>query len=256
MASLAVGAWSLSSLVVGIGLERAAPDAAPAQSISMMPVSTGRGALVAVAVPAAERRRVGRARRGVAQARDGVDLDLADHAILVRDARAAVDADPQPQQRIGEAVALAIAGDQVDVLQPGQVVLGRARRAIEALRDAGQRQRLVDRQHVEDRLERAVAAGAVQPQLVAEAAARRQLAVGRHRRGEGADRVGGAAGAQLRQLAGEAADVAGVAVDEQADGLGEILRVVGRAAAERLQDGLGGRAARRARRRSGPARRR
>ena len=38
------------------------------------------------------------------------------------------------------------------------------------------------REHVEDRLERAVAAGAVQPELVAEAAGRRERAAGREQR--------------------------------------------------------------------------
>ena len=79
---------------------------------------------------------------------------------------AAVQPHPQPQQRIGEAVALLPRHDQVDVLEPRQVVLGRARRAAQAQRDLGQRQRLFLGQHVEDGLERAVAAGAVQPQLV------------------------------------------------------------------------------------------
>ena len=59
----------------------------------------------------------------------------------------------------------------------------------------------------ENRLERAVAARAVQPQLVAEAALLREPAVGRHQRGQRADRVAAARSAVLahcRELVGRA----------------------------------------------------
>ena len=93
------------------------------------------------------------------------------------------------EQRILERVALAVRRDEVHVLEPRQVVLGRARRALEVLRDLGQVQRLGLGQHAEDRLERAVAARAMQAELVALAAARRERAVGREERRERRDRI-------------------------------------------------------------------
>ena len=84
--------------------------------------------------------------------------------------RAAVQADPDAQQRIGEAVALLPRRDQVHVLEPRQVVLRRPRRPLQALRDFGQRQPFLFAENFEDGLQRAVAARAVQAQLVAEAA--------------------------------------------------------------------------------------
>ena len=106
---------------------------------------------------------------------------------------AAVQAHPQPQHRVGEAVALLPRHDQVHVLEPREIVLRRSGRAAQPQRDLGQRERLFLRQHVEDGLERAVAARAMQAQLVAEAAALRELCARREQRGQRADRIGGAA---------------------------------------------------------------
>ena len=97
-------------------------------------------------------------------------MNLAREVVVARRGGAAVQADPHPQQRIGVAVALLARRHQVDVLEPREIVLGRAGRALQPLRDLGQRQPFVFREDLENRLERAVAAGAVQPQLVAEAA--------------------------------------------------------------------------------------
>ena len=95
----------------------------------------------------------------------------------------AVEADPEAQHRVGEAVALLPRHDQVDVLEPREVVLRRARRPAQPQRDLGQRQRLFLGEHVEDRLERAVAARAVQAQFVGEAAGRGDRAAGRQQGG-------------------------------------------------------------------------
>src|SRR4029079_1677581 len=69
---------------------------------------------------------------------------------------------------------------------------------MQPLRDLGERQRLLLGEYLEDGLERAVAAGAVQAQLVAEAARLRELPAGREQRSQGADRVGVAARCGLR----------------------------------------------------------
>ena len=176
--------------------------------------------------PAARRRRhhrrVRRARRP--QPFERVAVRLADDVVLVRDIRPPVDTHPQPQQRVAEAIPLAVGRDEVDVLQPGEIVLRRARRAVQPLRDGGERERLVLGEDVEDGLERPVAACAVQPQLVAEAAAGGQLAIGPHRRGERADGVERTAGPHQPHLRDERADIAGMPVDERGHAPGEIVR--------------------------------
>ena len=91
----------------------------------------------------------------------------------------AVQAHPESEQRVNEAIALLPNGHEVDILQPGQIVLGRPGRAIQPVGNLGQRQRFLLREHVQDRLQGAIAAGAVQPQLVAEPAHGRQLGAGR-----------------------------------------------------------------------------
>src|SRR6478672_13191147 len=103
-------------------------------------------------------------------------MDLAREVVFARRRRSAVEAYPDAQQRIGEAVALLFRGDQVDVLEPRQVVLRRAGRALQPLRDFGERQPFLVGEDFEDGLERAVTAGAVQTQLVAEAALPREAA--------------------------------------------------------------------------------
>ena len=84
--------------------------------------------------------------------------------------RAAVHADPQPHHRVGEAVSFLLRDYQIHVFEPRQVVLGRAGRAPQAQRNFGQRQRFFLGEHIKDRLQRAVAAGAVEPELVRETA--------------------------------------------------------------------------------------
>ena len=138
-------------------------DLDSAQSISMMPQR------LRSLAPAPAMASDGSALR---QARQRVALHLARDFVDGRRDRAAVQAHPQPQQRIGEAVALLPRDDEVDVLEPRQIVLGRAGRALQALRDLGERQRLVLGEDLENRLERAVAARAMQAQLVAIAAPR------------------------------------------------------------------------------------
>src|SRR3977135_1594823 len=100
-------------------------------------------------------------------------------------------ADPYAQQRIGEAVPLLPRRDEVDVLQPRQAVLPRPRRALQALGNLRERESFFFPEDLQNRLERAVAAGAVQSQLVGEAALLRETAVGGEQRGQRAD--GGAA---------------------------------------------------------------
>ena len=65
---------------------------------------------------------------------------------------------------------------QIDVFEPGEVVLRRARRAMQAEGDLGQGQRFFFGQYGEDGLERTVSAGAMQAQLVAEPAGHRETA--------------------------------------------------------------------------------
>ena len=114
--------------------------------------------------------------------------------------------------------------DQVDVLEPRQVVLGRARRAVHPLRDLGQRQRLVLGQDLEDRLERAVAAGALQPQLVAIPAPGRQAAVGGQQRRQGAHRVAAALAHRRRGLA-QRPHVGGAAVGQRLHARGQVVAI-------------------------------
>src|SRR5207237_10389021 len=76
----------------------------------------------------------------------------------------------------------------------------------------GEREPFLFAEDLEDRLQRAVAARAVQPQLVAEAALLRETSVGGEQRGERADRVSAAGAAVLaprRELVGERAHVRG-----------------------------------------------
>ena len=107
-------------------------------------------------------------------------------------------AHPEPQHRIGEAVALLARDDQVDVFQPRQIVLRRSRRAAEAQGDLGERQRFLFCEHLEDGFQRAVAARAVQAELVRELAGVGELTAGREQRRQRADRIGGAARAPSR----------------------------------------------------------
>ena len=78
----------------------------------------------------------------------------------------AVQPHPEPEQRIGKAVALLPDRHQVHVFQPRQVVLGRAGRALEPLGDLGERQGFFRGEDVEDALEGAVSTGPMQAQLV------------------------------------------------------------------------------------------
>src|SRR6185436_20939943 len=88
--------------------------------------------------------------------------------------------------------------DEVHVLEPRQVVFGRPRRPLETLRDFGQRQALFLAEDLENRLERAVAAGAMQPQLVREVTELREAAFRVHQRGERPEGIaGGRAAAAL-----------------------------------------------------------
>ena len=138
------------------------------QSISMMPHALRSSSLAHGARCRHDQRRLGRLR----QARQRVAVHFAREFVFGRRDGAAVQAHPDAQQRVGVAVALLPRRDQVDVLEPRQVVLGRARRALQPLRNLGQRQPFLLRQDLQDRLERAVAARAMQAQLVAEVAVR------------------------------------------------------------------------------------
>ena len=135
------------------------------------------------------------------QARQRVAVHFAREVVLGRRRRAAVQAHPDAQQRIGEAVALLPGGDQVHVLEPRQVVLRRPRRPLQTLRDFGQRQPFLFAQNLENGLERAVAARAVQAQLVAEAAVLGEPALGRQQRGQRADRVADGRAAACSRIA-------------------------------------------------------
>src|SRR5262249_17500458 len=105
--------------------------------------------------------------------------------------RTAVEAYPRAKQRVGEAVAFLARDDQVDVFQPRQVVFRRSGRSLEALGDLRQRQSFVLAENLEDRLERAVSARAMQAQLVGEVTQPLQPAFGAHERGQGANRIAG-----------------------------------------------------------------
>ena len=78
-------------------------------------------------------------------------------------------------------------------------------------------------EHFEDRLERAVAAGAVQPQLVAEPAALRELPAGREQRRQRAHRVGAAARSHRRRGFRDRARVRRPAVGQRLNQPGEIV---------------------------------
>src|SRR3989442_1744577 len=83
--------------------------------------------------------------------------------------------------------------------------------------DLGERQRLLFREDVEDRLERAVSPGAMQPQLVAEAEPARERAAGREETRECADGIHGTA-AHPGQALADGAEVHGAAVGERLHG--------------------------------------
>ena len=84
----------------------------------------------------------------------------------------AVQAHPQPEQRVGNRVPLLADVDEIDVLEPRQIVLRRPGRALQAKRDLGERQRLLLGEDVEDGFQRAVSARAMEAQLVGVASAR------------------------------------------------------------------------------------
>ena len=115
--------------------------------------------------------------------------------------------DPQAQHRIREPVALLVRLDQVDLLQPGQVVLRRSRRACELPGNLRQRQRLGFRQHAQNRLQDPVAARTMQPQLVREAA---EVGERGSRRHLGRERLDGISSRRIHRGHGgrECADVA------------------------------------------------
>src|SRR5439155_22130279 len=94
-----------------------------------------------------------------------VAVELARDFFLRRRRGPAVEPHPHAQDRIREAIPLHARHDQVDILEPREIVLGGSRRAAKALRDLGERQRLFFRQDLEDGLERAISARAVEPKL-------------------------------------------------------------------------------------------
>src|SRR5215831_19883632 len=104
------------------------------------------------------------------EARQRVAMDFPGDVVVAWSGRAAMEPDPDAQQRIGEAVTFLAGRNEVDVFEPRQIVLGRAGRALQTLRNLGQRQPFVFREDFEDRFEGAVPPGAMQPKLVAEAA--------------------------------------------------------------------------------------
>src|SRR5215510_12568473 len=104
------------------------------------------------------------------EARQRVAMDFAGDVVFARSGRTAMEPDPDAQQRIGEAVTLLARRHEVDVFEPRQVVFGRAWRALQTLRNLGQRQPFVFREDFEDCFEGAVPPGAMQPKLVAETA--------------------------------------------------------------------------------------
>src|SRR4030095_8194819 len=141
-------------------------------------------------------------RLGFRDAGQRIQLHLAPDFLVHRRCGTAMEPYPETEQRIGEAVALLSRRHEVDVFEPREIVLRRSGCAAEPLRDLGERQPFLLRQDVEDGLERAVAARAMQPQLVAEMTPVIELAIGRHQRRQGADRVGGAAKLAHRVAAG------------------------------------------------------
>ena len=106
-------------------------------------------------------------RRRHGQALHRVAVHLARDVFLAGRRGLPVQSHPHAQQRVGESIALAVALHQVDVLQPGEIVLRRAgvrcRRGEMSVSVSGS----CSGEEGEDGLERAVAARAVQPQLVA-----------------------------------------------------------------------------------------
>src|SRR5262249_17364651 len=137
---------------------------------------------------------------GLRQPRYGVAVDFAREVVVGWRGRAAVEADPDAQERIGEAVFLLASGDEVHVLEPREVILGGPRRPLQAMRDLGQRQPFIFREDLEDRFQRAVPARAMQAQLVAVAAFLREPALRREQRRERADRVAAARAAVRSEL--------------------------------------------------------
>ena len=83
--------------------------------------------------------------------------------------RPAVKPNPQAQQRVAESIALFLRSDQVDVLEPREVVLRRPRRAAETPGDFRQRQRFDVGEDAQNRLEGTVSTCPMQPQLVRKA---------------------------------------------------------------------------------------
>ncbi len=123
-------------------------------------------------------------------ARSRVALHLARDVILGWRHGAAVQPHPHAHERIGEAVALAVYGDQIHVFEPREIVLGRPRRPSQPQRDLSQRQRFLGGEDVEDRLEGAVPARPVQPQFVARPAPVIERPTRGQESREGTDRVG------------------------------------------------------------------
>ena len=165
-------------------------------------------------------------------------MHLAREIVFARRRRAAVEADPHAQQRIGEAVALLPCRDEIDVLQPREIVFRRPGGSLQPVRDLGERQPFVFAEDFENRLQRPVAARAMQPQLVAEEALLRDAAVDGEERRERAHRVGAARAAVLAQrlqLVGDRADVRRTPVGEREHRSRQILRVLG-VAAGRAED--------------------
>src|SRR4029453_1843562 len=128
--------------------------------------------------------------RLVGQTIEGVMLDFLRDDFLRWRFGTAVQPHPETEQRVGNRVALLPYVDEVHVFEPRQVVFCRPGGALQSERNLGQRQRLLLREDVEDRFERAVAARAVQAQLVRIRQLARELSVGAEERRQRADRVG------------------------------------------------------------------
>ena len=79
------------------------------------------------------------------QARQGVAVHLAREVVLAGRRHAAMEPDPDAQQRIGEAVALLARRHQIHVLEPREVVLRRPGRALQPVRNLGEREALPPR---------------------------------------------------------------------------------------------------------------
>src|SRR6516165_9903735 len=110
-----------------------------------------------------------------------------------------MEAEIEPQKGIVERVTLALDRDEVHVLEPRQIVLGRSWRAAEPLRNFREIERLDFGEDTEDGFERAIAARAMQTELVAFSAERGEPAVRRELRGERGDGIG--RGPELRHRA-------------------------------------------------------